>query len=106
MAIKIANSLAVPNILEQIELSSEYSIIETTVPENIAGRTLIESGIRDRFGVNVIAVKKRVPTITESGEPDFVEEWNVSPMPEDRLEEGDVLVLLGPNEGLNKLKKG
>lgn len=106
MAIKVANSLAAPNILEQIELSPEYSIIETSVPEGITGKTLMESELRSKFGVNVIAIRKRVPVITDSGEPDFIVEWNVSPLPDDRMEEGDILVMVGNNEALNKFKKG
>lgn len=106
MAIKVANYLAAPNILEQIELSHDYSIVETSVPKSIAGKTLKESDLRSKFGINVIAIRKRVPTITESGEPDFVEEWNISPLPDDRIEEGDAIVMVGANENLDKLKEG
>ena len=106
MAIKVAASLAAPNILEQIELSPEYSIIETSVPKGLAGKTIKECDIKDRFNVNVIAIRKRVPIITESGEPDFIEEWNVSPSMDDMIEEGDVLVMIGNNEDLEKLKRG
>lgn len=106
MAIKVAASLAVPNILEQIELSPQYSIIETPIPKGFSGKTLKESDIKNRFNVNVIAVRKRMPVITESGEPDFTEDWNVSPSDNDTIEEGDVLVMIGNNNDLEKLKKG
>ncbi|MBI5682111.1 MAG: TrkA family potassium uptake protein [Deltaproteobacteria bacterium] len=106
MAIKVATSLATPNILEQIELSPQYSIVETSVPKGLAGKTIMESDIKNRFDVNVIAIRKRVPVITEAGEPDFIEEWNVSPSTDDRIEEGDVLVMIGDNKDLEKLKKG
>lgn len=44
-------------MLEYIQIDENFALVETTVPERFAGRTLIESGIRAEFGVNVVSVK-------------------------------------------------
>lgn len=44
-------------MLEYIQIDEAFALIETTVPARYAGRTLIESGIRQDFEVNVVGVK-------------------------------------------------
>ncbi len=58
--------------------------------------------IRARFGVNVIAVKRKIPSASKKSEEEIV---NVSPKAEDTIKKGDILVVLGPNENIEKLKK-
>jgi len=47
-----------------------------------------ELGIRRRYKVNIIAIKKRTPVITEQGESSFQERTNDVPGPDDRIEPG------------------
>ena len=99
MAIRVAHSLIRPRVLEQLELSNEYSIVELPSPANLSGKTLKESQLRTRYGVNLIAIKRKVTT--EKGI--IKDSWNVNPLPSDIIEEGDVLVLIGLNEDLDKM---
>ena len=94
MAVRVAHSLIRPNILEQLELSQEYSIIELPAPELFIGKTLKENQIRSKYGVNLIAIRRRV---------DERDVWNVNPMATDIINEGDILVVVGPNENLSRL---
>jgi len=97
MAIRVAHSLIRPNIVEQLELSSEYSIIEAPAPSALSGKTLKESQLRTTFGANLIAIKKIVM------EGDSKKEiWNVNPLPTDVINKGDLLVIIGRNEDLEK----
>ena len=99
MAIRVAHSLTRPNILEQLELSQEYSIVELSSPAHLIGKTIQESQLRSKYGVNLIAIKRKVTT-----EKGFLKEsWNVNPLPADIIKEGDLLVLIGLNEDLDKL---
>ena len=98
MAVRVAQSLARPSILDQLMLSEEHSIVELETPKNLLGKTLKDVQLRTKYGVNLIAVKRRV---LEKGE--VKESWNVNPHPNDTMEEGDVLVLIGTNENLEKL---
>jgi trk system potassium uptake protein TrkA len=79
-------------------LSEEYSIVELETPKNLLGKTLHGVQLRTKYGVNLIAIKRRV---LEKGE--VKETWNVNPHPDDTMEEGDILVLIGTNENLEKL---
>lgn len=100
MAIRVAHSLIRPNVLEQLELSQEYSIVELPTPARLIGKTLKESQLRTRYGVNLIAIKRKVTT--EKGI--IREAWNVNPLPSDIMQESDVLVLIGFNKDLEKLE--
>ena len=96
-AIRIAHSLVIPNVLDYIELSGEYSIVDITAPADFAGKTLKEIGLRSRFGLTTIAIKR--PT---AGKAPLT---NIAPGPDDVVQAGDVLSLLGNNERLGQLDR-
>src|SRR4030042_4759056 len=54
MAVRVAHSLLRPNILEQLELSEEYSIIELPTPAHLIGKNIKESQLRRKYGVTLI----------------------------------------------------
>mgnify|MGYP005847011451 CR=1 FL=1 len=105
MAVRVAASLVTPATIEELELSPYYSIVEFPAPEVIVGKTLRESRLRSDFGVNVVAIRRKVPFVREYGETDFTEEWNVTPSPDERIEDGDVLVVIGAKEKIKMLRK-
>ena len=81
--------------MDYFELPEKHRMIEIDMPAGLAGRTVAESGIRTRFGVSVLAVKRRS---REGLERRFV------PGPEDRFESGDVLIVLGTEEAIQRLR--
>jgi trk system potassium uptake protein len=99
MAIRVAHSLIRPSVLEQLELSQEYSIVELPTPSNLIGKTLKDTQLRTRYGVNLIAIKRKITT--EKGI--IKDSWNVNPLPTDTIEKEDILVLIGLNEDLDKI---
>jgi trk system potassium uptake protein len=99
MAIRVAHSLIRPSVLEQLELSQEYSIVELPTPDNLIGKTLKDTQLRTRYGVNLIAIKRKITT----GKGIIKDSWNVNPLPTDIIEKEDILVLVGLNEDLDKL---
>ena len=58
MGFRVANSLVSSNILEYIELSPDVGVIEVLAPERMLGKRLVELDLRNRFHVNVIAIKR------------------------------------------------
>jgi len=46
-------------MIDYIEFDDGFSIARTRAPRLAAGRTLLESGLRARFGVTVVGVKRR-----------------------------------------------
>ena len=97
MAIRVAHTLIHPNIIEQLELSPEYSIIELPTPAVFVGKTLKDTKLRSEYGANLIAIKRKV---MEGGVEQ--ETWNVNPHPSDVIHKDDVLVLVGHNKDLEK----
>jgi len=98
MAIRVAHSLVVPNVLDYIELSRDFSIVELPAPPEFVGRTLKDLALRQRFGLQLIAIKRRQPT----GDGEIT---NVAPSGDDLIAEGDVLSLLGDNDRLSHLDR-
>jgi len=91
MGMRLAHNLSAMNILDYIELSDEYSIVETRVPDNWKGKSLRELSVRSRYGVSVMAVK--------SADGDI----DVAPDPGRPLGADDTLVIIGANDDLDRL---
>jgi trk system potassium uptake protein len=96
MAIRVAHSIAMPNVLDYIELSKDFSIVEVPAPAEFVGKTLRDIGLRARFGLTTIAIKH----VTAEG---VVLSTNIAPGPDDVIQAGDVLSLLGSHERLDTL---
>ena len=91
-ATRLARSLHSHNVLDYIELSEDYGILELPAPKSWIGKTLKELNVRAKLGVDIIAV--------ESGE-----KTNVSPSADYRILEGDIMVVLGDNYSLEAVQK-
>lgn len=91
MGMRVAHNLISPNILDYIELSDDHSIVEIRATPLIIGKNLKELDIRAKYGCNVMAIKNNGKT-------------NISPYAEDRIKEGDVLVIIGQNDHLNTME--
>ena len=91
-AIRLAHSLSRPNVLDYIELSQEYSIVEVPAPASWYGKDLRELNVRAKLGVNILAVKQD-------------DRINVSPAADYPIGAADVLVVLGDTAALEKVQK-
>ena len=98
MAMRIAHSLVVPNVLDYVELSQGYSIAEIPAPATFVGRSLKELQLRPRFGLMLIAIRR-------PGAAPGTEVTNIAPSADDRIEQGDVLSVLGSNDRLAQLDR-
>ncbi len=92
MGVRIAHNLISSNVLDYIEFAPDYSIVEIIVTANMIGKSLAELELRSKFGVNVMAIKRG-------------KNLNITPGANDRLLQGDVLIVMGKNEDLDKLKE-
>ncbi|MDH3258845.1 MAG: TrkA family potassium uptake protein [Deltaproteobacteria bacterium] len=105
MGKRLANSLVIPSVLDFIQLSDEYSIAEIPAPKEFEGQTLKELGIRARYNMNVLAIRRKVPTLEDGGEASYSETTIMAPSADDKVETGDILVVLGENTKFQKLSK-
>lgn len=82
MAIRLADHLTTTNLLEVIALSSDYNLVEQVAPSRVVGKTLGELRLRQTAGVSVVAIKHN-------------DSVTAGPNGDDRIEEGDILVVIG-----------
>lgn len=92
MGNRVAHNLLSSSILDFIELSADYSVMEIEVIDAWDGNTLKELKLRTKYGINVMAIKndKKV---------------KVSPSAETALNSGDILVVVGSIEQLTKIEE-
>lgn len=58
MAVRLANKLIAPHVLEYISLSEDIDIMEVVLTERVHGKTVLELNLRSQFGLNIIAVEQ------------------------------------------------
>lgn len=91
-AARLAKSLSSPNVLDYIELSEDYGIVEVPAPVVWQGRSLKELNVRAKLGVNILAVRRN-------------ESFIVSPAADFQFRAGDVVVMLGDTLAVNAVQK-
>ncbi|MEO0106227.1 MAG: TrkA family potassium uptake protein [candidate division WOR-3 bacterium] len=102
---KIAETLVSPKIFDYIDLSTEYGILEIISPKKLCEKTLAEIKLREKYGISVIAIKRKVPFSKPDGSTDFKEEIIIGPGGSDEILPGDILVLLGKYKDLHRIEK-
>lgn len=99
----IASKIAAPHVLQRYNFAAGYSIVELKLGKQFEGKTLVESQIRQNYSLNIVALQKRVPYITEEGKASFRVVINDSPLPMDVIEADDIVVLVGSEKNLDRL---
>ncbi|GGI41428.1 potassium channel family protein [Mammaliicoccus stepanovicii] len=92
MGRRIAHNVASASVLDYLELSDEYSIVEIKAGERLAGSSILELDVRANFGINIIAVKRGKDII-------------VAPDPNENIEYNDILIVIGHDNDLNRFEK-
>lgn len=82
MAVRLASKLIAPHVLEYISLSKDVDIMEIVLTGRASGQTVLELNLRQRFGLNIIAVEQQ-EQMTADVRPDMV------------LNAGDTIAVIG-----------
>ncbi len=90
MGIRLAHTLISRNVIDEIQLSTDYSILEMAAPRGFIGRSLKDLELRQRFGLSVLAIRRKDRII-------------VSPNGDQTVDDGDLLVVLGQPATLARL---
>jgi trk system potassium uptake protein TrkA len=93
-AFKLAQRIDNPDVLDYVPLTEGYSIIDLAPPRSFTGKRLGELDLRNKYGVQVIIIKEVIP-----------ENVLLIPKANHLIKESDILVLMGKNEDLDRLKK-
>jgi trk system potassium uptake protein len=86
----LAQTLTKPGILDRFDLDSQHSIVEVKVPESFDGKTIIELRLRSDYGLNVLAIGQS-------------EDFDINPKPDRRLHQGEMLVVIGNTQDIDRL---
>lgn len=92
MGERVANQILSPNVLNYIEISKQHSIEEVKLPESMVGKNLKELNLRAKYNVNVIAIERSGDVI-------------VSMNPDEALQKGDFLIIIGNRKDLAKFSR-
>lgn len=93
--VKTAIGLVSKHIVDFINLSDEYSIVDVAVPDDWVGKTIAELGVREKHGVNIVAIKN-------SAEGDKV---NISPSAGYVFNKNDIAVVIGTAREINAISE-
>lgn len=91
MGIRLANRLLAPRVLEYIALSEDVSITEICIPETITTVTVQELNLRQRYRLNIIAIKHG-------------EEVTTDITPNTALYANDIIAVVGRHDQVNRLE--
>lgn len=86
----LARSLTKPSILDRFDLDPDHSIVEIIVPDEFHGKTVSDLQLRNRYGLNLLAVSQD-------------QKFEINPDPRKRLEKGSAMVVIGCNKDINRL---
>ena len=100
-AIRLAHRLVSPGVIEYLELSPGYSIEEVSVSDTLSGLSLEEIKQRGQHNLNIIGIKQQVSRMVK-GHIMTEETFNFTPKPEDVVEKGDFLVMIGHEKDLDR----
>lgn len=87
---RLARVISGSNLLEFIEFSSEFSLAEVRVHKAWIGKNLMELDFRKEYNLNVVAFERAGKTL-------------INPGPNTRIEENDLIALIGRSEDVDKI---
>ncbi|PIQ89919.1 MAG: potassium transporter TrkA [Candidatus Omnitrophica bacterium CG11_big_fil_rev_8_21_14_0_20_42_13] len=93
IANKLARRLVKPNLIDYIPMAEEYGIVELCVPDDFIGKTLMELQLRNKYRVEVIAIKNVLS-----------DKFTIVPGGNYKIEPDTVMVIVGKNEYIEKIK--
>jgi trk system potassium uptake protein TrkA len=88
---QVARTIAVPNVLEYLEVAPGVGIEKLTAPAKFVGRTLGELGLKEQHGLTPLALRREKDVI-------------VNPSGSERIREGDELIVIGRDEKVESLR--
>ena len=102
-ALRLAYRLSTPNIVDSLEIAQDFRMVQQHAPKAFHGKRVVDIKLREKYSVNLVAIKKRYRRKTADGREEFEDRIKDIPKPSDVIEPDDILVLIGRNEALSAL---
>jgi trk system potassium uptake protein TrkA len=100
MGLRLARRVSSTHILHHLDISESHTISEVIVSQSFVGKSIRELDLRSRFGINIVGIKRKIAKVTDDGENVFEEKYVDFPAPEDVIDEGDVLIMVGSDRAV------
>jgi trk system potassium uptake protein TrkA len=104
MGVRLANALLHPSLLEHVEVSPGYNIAEFEAPKVLWGKSIAESAVRVKYGVQIVVIKRSRPGLNREGESVLEEDVHLAPGADTVINEGDMLLVIGKEESVRKFR--
>lgn len=92
MGIRVAHQLVSPNLLDYIELSRNYTIVEMNASKKMAGRTIRQLDTRAKYGCSIVAIHRQQEVV-------------IAPTADEVVRENDNLIVIGTNQQIEKFQQ-
>ena len=89
--LRLAHSFNVPNVIDYLDVAPNFGIEKIRPPKSFIGKTLGELDLKGRLGLTPIALRR-------------AQQVFVNPAREERVADGDELILIGRDEKLDQLR--
>lgn len=89
--VRLAHSFNVPNVIDYLDVAPGFGIEKIRPPRSFVGRTVGEIDFKTKVGLVLVAVRRGRQVV-------------VNPAREERIAEGDELILIGQDDRLNRLR--
>ena len=90
--VRLARKLAASHVIDYLDVGNDVGVVELLAPPSFWGHTLAETDLRQRYGLNAMAVRRG-------------DELIVIPSGSFEIQEDDVLVVLGKIEDAERLTR-
>lgn len=104
MARQVAQEISMPGTQVIAPITTNHSLAEVKAKPEFVGKTLQELEFRNRYGLNIVAIKSREVTTGPEGPEKVAVHVNDLPHAEDVIKEGDVLVVIGADDKIAGLQ--
>jgi len=94
MARTLASKVGKEDIFQVTYFSNGFAIIEMKSPEFLTGKSLIESKVRNKYGVFIVGIKKPLE-----------EQPTLLPSPEIVIEQDDILIVMGEESSIKRFQE-
>lgn len=88
---RLAHTFSVPNVIDYLDVGPHFGIEKIRPPKGFIGRTLGELDLKTRHGLTPIALRRGRSVL-------------INPAREEKVREGDELILIGRDEGLEQMR--
>ena len=92
MGKRIAHKIITNNVIDYLELSDEYGLIEVEANGHLENQSLLDLDIRARYQINIVAIKRGKEVI-------------ISPLAHEQIQKNDILIVIGAMKAIARFER-